>query len=722
MAAFKRRTFVMLWKIYLLVLCFCTVTSKRIKEKIYIDIVSENGCFRLLNGTHQIGCTSEQEGNTGVVHYLLTEKDWTYVLTTGDTGPYIPVLHALNFTTENVRRLVRSGRVNGIAVINLDLDTKDIQAGFSVDKSADFSLYHGTSQGDCKDVRWNAAGDGLFFDDISIPIFSIYDRDDVDTILKKCWERFNKPLVSGEYPTYPLCAMELVSPMAAAKDTKTCVRRSNLVTNLSPMMYCDPLGDKNIVATLKAVPSDQPRRDKSVIVVATRMDSMGMFYNQFPASDTSVTGIVTLLATAKTLWKLQQEIISNDSSSDIMFTFLQGEAFDYIGSSRMVYDMQRGRFPVADDNGGSVNLQKITLSHIAQFVELSQVGMRQDGDSLWLHTDPNVRKKTEVQALLTRLTKLGAETNTTFQTPDPGAPLPPASVQWFLKEAGASPFPSFVVTDHEKSFTNKYYNSHWDLPSKVKWDHPPGLNSTEWYDTDTVLSSRITRLATALARYLFWAAMGRDPTSDEAKVLQADIKDVNHMLYCYLHSPHCELFNFTVSPDNADALNQNVKPFPFYVTVDTMTNQVTYLTQRILALFTGKVVANATHSQCAVQGGDKRYTYMWMQGAMVPQTGQRSHVCYKSTALLTTAQSPAFDIDDYDWGSGKYSTWTESRWTDFKVRVFLMPSKQFQTQLLSAGVVIFVISLVVVYWVNAKAAVLFSTRGTSREYLFEYST
>ena len=28
------------------------------------------------------------------------------------------------------------------------------------------------------------------------------------------------------------------------------------------------------------------------------------------------------------------------------------------------------------------------------------------------------------------------------------------------------------------------------------------------------------------------------------------------MLYCFLLSPHCELFNYTISPDNADALSK----------------------------------------------------------------------------------------------------------------------------------------------------------------------
>ena len=54
------------------------------------------------------------------------------------------------------------------------------------------------------------------------------------------------------------------------------------------------------------------------------MDSMSMFFNEYPSSDSTVTGIVTLLATAKALWNLQETIESQAGAKDIMFTFLQG--------------------------------------------------------------------------------------------------------------------------------------------------------------------------------------------------------------------------------------------------------------------------------------------------------------------------------------------------------------------------------------------------------------
>ena len=40
-----------------------------------------------------------REGNTGVVHYMQTDGDWSYVLKDGATSPYVPVLESLNFTS-----------------------------------------------------------------------------------------------------------------------------------------------------------------------------------------------------------------------------------------------------------------------------------------------------------------------------------------------------------------------------------------------------------------------------------------------------------------------------------------------------------------------------------------------------------------------------------------------------------------------------------------------
>lgn len=87
----------------------------------------------------------------------------------------------------------------------------------------------------------------------------------------QCYEKYNKPLPDGSIREYPLCAVQLKDTMSGAKDAKTCYRRTQVPTNLNPDTYCDPLGDHNVIATIKAVPNQDVYPNKSVIVAAARV-------------------------------------------------------------------------------------------------------------------------------------------------------------------------------------------------------------------------------------------------------------------------------------------------------------------------------------------------------------------------------------------------------------------------------------------------------------------
>ena len=72
------------------------------------------------------------------------------------------------------------------------------------------------------------------------------------------------------------------------------------------------------------------------------------------------------------------------------------EAFDYIGSSRMVYEMMKGAFPTPLEDG-TPTPHPINISHINSFIEISQVGLPQNG-KLWLHTDPVCQRKPAIKS------------------------------------------------------------------------------------------------------------------------------------------------------------------------------------------------------------------------------------------------------------------------------------------------------------------------------------
>lgn len=93
-------------------------------------------------------------------------------------------------------------------------------------------------------------------------------------------------------------------------------RRSNIISNLNPQKFCDPLGDSNIWASLYPLVDNpdkrnetHPLKDYNYVVVATRLDTTSMFEKTAGANN-PISGVVTLLSLAKYLKHIlhQQDI------------------------------------------------------------------------------------------------------------------------------------------------------------------------------------------------------------------------------------------------------------------------------------------------------------------------------------------------------------------------------------------------------------------------------
>ena len=95
----------------------------------------------------------------------------------------------------------------------------------------------------------------------------------------QCYEKYNNPDDGLAY-NYPLCAAELKDAMNGAKDSITCIRRSNHFTSLTTSMshYCDPLGDKNVLGFVNSKTKDEQQQNKSVIIAACRVSFFIIFF------------------------------------------------------------------------------------------------------------------------------------------------------------------------------------------------------------------------------------------------------------------------------------------------------------------------------------------------------------------------------------------------------------------------------------------------------------
>ncbi|XP_054760855.2 nicastrin-like [Lytechinus pictus] len=669
---------------------------------IYYDIMNFGQCVRRFNATHQIGCTSDFNGNNGVLHLIENVADINWLLVNGTYTPYIALMTPQMFTLENVRRLLDSGKVNGIMVDHSD-PMSMISDGipFSPDKSCpndNYGMYADNSEySNCQKVLWNTDGNGMSFMDLGIPVFALTNSEDVQTV-KDCYEEHNRPDAQGKARPYPQCAGEMYDFMFGAKDTPTCMWRTQRITNLESSFYCDPLGDWNVWATLVPTNKSNPLGDESMIIAAAQLDVAELFYSLFPSqgAENTVSGFVTLLAAAQAIGALPLEI--KQDMKNIMFTFFQGESYDYIGSSRMVYDMKKGVFPFKLDEKNTQPSQ-VNLSTVAAVLEVRQLALS-EGDNFYMHIDPLSQSDASTQQGTERLMQLlkSYAVNVTMNNVSLDQPLPPASFQQFLRNG--TDIPGVVITDHNMEYKNKYYNSRLDIPEAF------GINFTEYNSTDYLpifpVAQTLTGLATTIARSLYlYARPGAN-----ASILVADVNLVNDLLYCFNERPNCSRIREAVSPDDWKSLSNSA--YSYYVGVDGHHSSVTILVGKLLSYYLGldkePMTQDAAKENCKDGENDQILNYHFVAG---PDFNGTHGLCVKSTQQIAPAVSPAFDADNPDWSSTIYSTWTESQWGSYRIRAFLKPSRSQETVTFSMGMIVLIVSLTSAYFLNKRSDDLF---------------
>uniref|UniRef100_A0A8C1Z7A1 Nicastrin n=1 Tax=Cyprinus carpio TaxID=7962 RepID=A0A8C1Z7A1_CYPCA len=450
-----------------------SVLCSSVEQKIYVVLNETVPCVRLLNATHQIGCQSSISGDTGVLHVLETESDLDWILSSGPHPPYMVIMETAFFNRSVMMRMKNSSRVAGVAVIISKTGLADNFSPHTTCPNQNTGVYsesYGSDLANCNGTVWNPLGNGLSYEDFSFPVFALKDENQTQ-VLRKCYEDHNQR-VNGSAPQYPLCAMQLFSHMHAVTDTVTCMRRTDLQNRFSinPEVLCDPLSDFNVWTSTRPLNNSAKGHaaDESVVIAATRLDGRSFFWEQAPAAEGTVSGIVTLLATIQALYPVTQEA---PPPRNIFFSFFQGEAFDYIGSSKMVYDMEKNDFV-------------IDMNNVHSMLEIGQVGLR-SGQRLWMHSDPVSRQNKSVDTEVSEEEgKLSLFSHAlSLNHPSVSQPLPPSSFQRFLR---ARRIPGLVLADHNTSFTNRYYESMYDDAENLNVTYPPGLTPDEQlvYETD----------------------------------------------------------------------------------------------------------------------------------------------------------------------------------------------------------------------------------------------
>ena len=333
----------------------------------YIGFDRIRYCVRRLNGTHDIGCQSATNGNSGRMQMIDNNQEFdSYLLdgkTIDDSRSFIIALNADLFDASHVERLMTrlDKKLNGLLIYLKSNLTRP--AYFSHDdqcpnRRQSFYL-NGTTA-----VNWNPRGTGLFFRSFPFPIMMLDEEDDYKRLVK-----YNNQS-SGQ-----ITGLELKVFQNAAHSSRTCMRRNDISHSLIDLQetFCDPVGGLNIYSKLpqsiRVTP--EPRAPKSVVLILARTDAFQMFLKTkgtTGGAQQPAVALITFLGLAHLIGQAQQDF--NSQGKEIIFVTLDGDALDYSASFRFMFDMINGYFPTTDSSE-----QRIKPENIHSVLELQSLNM-----------------------------------------------------------------------------------------------------------------------------------------------------------------------------------------------------------------------------------------------------------------------------------------------------------------------------------------------------------
>lgn len=192
------------------------------------------------------------------------------------------------------------------------------------------------------------------------------------------------------------------------------------------------------------------------MIVSARLDTINIFDKLEVGLDSPSTGIIALLATAEILYREQNFQLQN--GKNVLFAFFHGESFDYIGSTKVFYDMKNQKFPEkkvpSDSENAKTQWPLIDLKSISAHVELGQL-MSRANDKFYYHVDSLEASKEVSEALEVSSSASGLDLQKSRSDV-----LPPGSIQTLLKQRRE--VPAILLSNFDESYANPYYHSLYD--------------------------------------------------------------------------------------------------------------------------------------------------------------------------------------------------------------------------------------------------------------------
>ncbi|KAG0266712.1 hypothetical protein DFQ27_009488 [Actinomortierella ambigua] len=520
-------------------------------DQIYRDIGSLP-CVRLLDNNRIIGCQA-MKAKSGVLYRTDKQSDIDdFIDRKGRIRTqYTIVMPYWLMTDDNLQKLDGTKDIAGVlAVVNgtdpvytISSRPNNTASPDTTCPNCEYGLY--SKQTTYPNV-WNPTGTGLLFKQYDFPIYALNTIDERNSISYRAVIQsadFNH--VKG-FDNYPLSAIEFHSFMWAAQSAEACLRK-----------------------------------------VTAAMDSRSFFHDLTIGVESSLTGMIAVLATAEALSR--SPIPLSSMQKHIVYSLFSGEAWGFGGSQRFVKDISAPidciKPPAAGTTGclypffSSLDFSRIQLSNIDRVYEVSQVGLiGQPADAAhYLHVHNSAQQQTVTQPLVQQMIQLN-HFDISNGTAAPTYPallaanadgvhrgLPPTSAASFL--GAKDDIPTVVMTGYQKTMSSLTSQDTDDL-----WDPVTTVNA-------------IQRAANVLARTTWLQAQGvqegantmLSPSQQQGLAqIAVDRQLVQDLLTCMTSNYSCplvdRLLNVTASPTPpsrlphySGTLYSQSQPFPIFV-------------------------------------------------------------------------------------------------------------------------------------------------------------
>ncbi|GMH36455.1 hypothetical protein BSKO_04323 [Bryopsis sp. KO-2023] len=408
------------------------LSVKHVENEMIKVLHGSNACWRLLSINGSAGCAGPDldVARAPIQHWTGDEE------IDGDRTMLVPAKLAAQFLNLYLSDSGIKNRVHGILI-----DARDHPEGLSfAAKFPGKGFPSETFPYDHSTYEWNPAGSDIRLQELDVPVF-ILDDELADVAEKSATENARKGFSKRANVAEMRVSME-------GKSSPGCLETGT----------CDPLGGHSILAVSPPLTNER----KPVVMIASHIDTAGLFLDQVVGADSALSGLIAMLVAADLLKGAES---SESDTHRIAFNALAGEPWGYMGSKRMMWELGEGK-------EFSNNTVPFNLDDVEKFIEIGAVGLAGRGNDqpkMYLHQQKvgsfiDSNETTDALKASAAEDDLVSVEDAAATTPG----IPPSSLMMFLSRN--SSLEGVVLAEYNEKFINPYFESYLDDERNIDID------------------------------------------------------------------------------------------------------------------------------------------------------------------------------------------------------------------------------------------------------------